>query len=160
MAPLSILDIYGESLRIYFGFIEQLTWLSFALSLLSLAMVYINFTGGYYNGTNKNDKSDPARGSQELLGTINLVTISNFKGYTNFTLDPQAINWVEEMKPSYQNYMFVDLIVTISLLTWIFYFKVYSGVLAAQLGQANLRASIYTVEVKGLPATQNEGAPK
>lgn len=62
-------------------------------------MVYINWTGGYYNGTNKNDKSDPARGSQELLGKVNLVTIANFRGYTNFTLDPQAINWVEEMKP-------------------------------------------------------------
>jgi hypothetical protein len=56
--------------------------------------------------------------------------------------------------------MFIDIIISISLLTWIFYFKVYSGVLAAKLGQENLRASIYTVEVRGLPATREEGAPK
>jgi hypothetical protein len=30
--------------------------------------------------------------------------------------------------------MFIDIILSISLLTWIFYFKVYSGVLAAKLG--------------------------
>ena len=63
--------------------------------------IYINFNGGYYNGTNITSKSDPARGSQELLGKTNLVTISNFKGYTNMTLDSQALNWVDEMYSQY-----------------------------------------------------------
>lgn len=62
-SPLSVLDKHGESLRLYFSFTEQLTWLSLALCLLSATNIYINFNGGYYNGTNKNDKSDPARGS-------------------------------------------------------------------------------------------------
>jgi hypothetical protein len=40
-----------------------MTWLSLAISLLAFANVFINYNGGYYNGDNKNDKSDPARGS-------------------------------------------------------------------------------------------------
>ena len=45
---------YGVSLRIYFSFMEQLIWVSLALSLLALINCNINLEGGYYNGTNKN----------------------------------------------------------------------------------------------------------
>jgi hypothetical protein len=38
-------------------------WLGLVLALLSVTSIYINFNGGYYNGTNINNKSDPARGS-------------------------------------------------------------------------------------------------
>ena len=60
---ISELNKYGSSLRIYFSFIEQLLWLSLAICLLSVTNIYINYNGGYYNGTNINAKSDPARGS-------------------------------------------------------------------------------------------------
>ena len=97
MTRISEFNKYGASLRVYFSFVEQMIWLGMTIALLSVTCIYINYNGGYYNGTNINNKSDPARGSQELLGKANTVTISNFQGYTNMTLDSQALNWVEEM---------------------------------------------------------------
>jgi hypothetical protein len=75
------------------------------------------------------------------------------------TLDPQALNWVEEMTSSYNFYMFVDSIVTIVVVSWLFFFKVYTGVLQTQIDAGSVKASLYTVEVRGLPATRDEGAP-
>lgn len=95
-ADLSELNRHGESLRIYMSFMYQFSWLSFALFLLSAINAYINYQGGYYNGDDRNAKSDQARDTQELIGKINLATLSNFKGYTNFTSDPRALNWVSE----------------------------------------------------------------
>ena len=59
----------------------------------------------------------------------------------------------------YANYMFVDTLVTISIIAWIFYFKVYSSVLDEKINSGKVAANIYAVEVKGLPATREEGAP-
>jgi hypothetical protein len=63
MTNISEFNKYGASLRIYFSFVEQFIWLSLALCLLSVTSIYINFYGGYYNGSNINNKSDSARGS-------------------------------------------------------------------------------------------------
>ena len=49
------------------------------------------------------------------------------------TLDSQALNWVEEMSSQYQFYMFVDSIMTITILSWLFFFKVYSGVIISKI---------------------------
>ena len=86
-ARLSALNKHGESLRIYFSFLEQLIWLTLVLAVLGGANMMVNYDGGYYNGTNKNSKSDASREAQELLGKANLFTIANFKGYANFTMD-------------------------------------------------------------------------
>jgi hypothetical protein len=75
------------------------------------------------------------------------------------TLDSQALNWVEEMSSQYNFYMFVDSIMTITVLSWLFFFKVYGGVIINQINSESVKASLYTVEVKGLPATREEGAP-
>ena len=158
-ASLSALDKHGESLRVYFSFMEHLAWLSLIFGLLGAASAYVNYEGGYYNGTNKNDKSDPRRGSQELLEKINLVTISNFYGYANFTLDPQALDWVDDATPAYVLYVFLDTVLTLTLVLWVFFFKVFTGVTAGKINQDNVQASIYAVEVKGLPTTREEGAP-
>jgi hypothetical protein len=48
---------YGQSFGIYFSFMEQLIWLSFAISLLAGIAININVEGGFYNGTNKNINS-------------------------------------------------------------------------------------------------------
>ena len=75
------------------------------------------------------------------------------------TLDSQALNWVEEMSQNYAFYMFVDSIMTITVLSWLFFFKVYAGVIISQINSESVKASLYTVEVRGLPATREEGAP-
>ena len=115
-----------------------MAWLSLVISLLGAACAYINHEGGYYNGTNKNEKSDPLRSSQELLGKGNLVTIANFAGYTNFTLDAQAVNWVAEQNAPFVLYMFLDTILTITLLSWVFFFKVFAGVIADKINQDDI----------------------
>lgn len=51
---------YGESLRIYFSFMEQLIWVGSAIVLLALILVNINIEGGFYNGT-RNYKSSKNR---------------------------------------------------------------------------------------------------
>ena len=93
--PLSILttglnklDKYGESLRLYFSFLDQFIFLSLALSFFCYVNARINEQGGFYNGTNKNLYSSLDRVSPELLANMNLYTLSNFFGYANFTLDP------------------------------------------------------------------------
>jgi hypothetical protein len=55
--------------------------------------------------------------------------------------------------------MFVDSIMTIALICWITFFKVYGGVLISQIDSELVKASFYTVEVKGMPSTREEGAP-
>ena len=158
-ASLSVLNRHGESLRVYFSFMEQMAWLALVISLLGAACAYINFEGGYYNGTNKNENSDALRSSQEFLRKGNLVTIANFAGYTNFTLDAQAVNWVAEQNSAFVLYMFLDIVLTITLLSWVFFFKVFAGVIADGINQDDIQASVYAVEVRGLPTTREEGAP-
>ena len=65
----------------------------------------------------------------------NLVTLSNFAGYTNFTLDEKALKWTEESLQPFLLYVFVDNIFTITIISWVFFFKVYSGVLASKINQ-------------------------
>jgi len=47
--------------------------------------------------------------------------------------------------------MFVDSVLTIVIISWIFFFKVYSGVIARVIDQDRVRASLYAVQVNGLP---------
>jgi len=58
-----VLDVHGEALRIYFAFMEQMTWLMIGLAIISAANVWANLQGGFYNGSNKTEKSDPQRAS-------------------------------------------------------------------------------------------------
>ena len=95
-SSISVLNKRGASIRIYFSFMEQMMYLTLVIGLLGAACAYINYEGGYYNGDNKNENSDALRSEQEILGKVNLFSISNFKGYTNFTKDAQAVNWVAE----------------------------------------------------------------
>lgn len=55
--------------------------------------------------------------------------------------------------------MFVDTILILLLLAWIFFFKVYSGLLATHSSESRVKASQYAIEVHGLPTTKEEGAP-
>ena len=63
------------------------------------------------------------------------------------------------MQSQYYFYMFVDTIISITILTWLFFFKVYSGVIINAINSESVKASLYTVEVRGLPSTREEGAP-
>ena len=89
----------------------------------------------------------------------NLFTISNFKGYTNFTKDAQAVNWVAEQDDDFVLYMFLDTVLTITIASWILFFKVFTGVVDESINKDDVQASIYAVEVRGLPSTKDEGAP-
>jgi hypothetical protein len=119
--------------------------------VLAITNVLINRDGGYYNGTNKTAQSDSAREPRELLGRANLLTVSNFNGYTNFTMDSQALGWVDESTEAQVFYMFVDTVLTIVIISWIFFFKVYSGVIAEVVNRDRVQASLYSVQVEGLP---------
>lgn len=55
--------------------------------------------------------------------------------------------------------MFVDTILTILVVSWVFFFKVYSGVVAGVINQDKVQASLYSVQVHGLPMTREDGAP-
>mmetsp|Transcript_10713 Transcript_10713/g.17987 ORF Transcript_10713/g.17987 Transcript_10713/m.17987 type:complete len:108 (+) Transcript_10713:278-601(+) len=55
--------------------------------------------------------------------------------------------------------MITDCATVAVIVLWIFFFKVYSGIVAGNIQQESVRASIYAVEVKGLPRTREEGAP-
>lgn len=164
-ASLKHLNKHGASVRVYFSFMQQMTLLALVLGAVGGLCCYINFfqpyspSGGYYNGTNKNDKSDALRSSQERFGRINFVTIANFAGYTNNTLDPQALNWINEQNTDFVSYVLLDTILTITLVSWVFFFKVFAGVTADKINSDNIQASIYAVEVRGLPTTIAEGAP-
>ena len=119
----------------------------------------MNIQGGYFNGTNKNIWSSIKREPQEFTAMINLATVANFKGYTNFTLDYQAINWVEEMREQQLVYMFIDTLFIMTLIVWVFFFKVYSSVVVNANHFRTVEASMYSVEVIGLPTTKDQGYP-
>ena len=41
--------------------------------------------------------------------------------------------------------MFVDTLLTILVVSWVFFFKVYSGVVAGVINQYKVQASLYSV---------------
>ena len=88
-----------------------------------------------------------------------MATAANFRGYSNFTLDSQAVNWVSEQRESTILYMLVDSVLVLVLVSWVFFFKVYSGIIAANSLVDRVQASQYAVEIKGLPSLREEGAP-
>lgn len=85
---LSVFDKHGAALRLYFSFMEQVSWLALTVAVLTIPNIYINSEGGYYDGANINEKSDISRDNKQMIDKVNLVTISNFFGYANFTIDP------------------------------------------------------------------------
>ena len=85
---LSAFDKHGAVLRLYFSFMEQVSWLALTVAILTIPNIYINSKGGYYDGSNINEKSDITRDQKQMIDKVNLVTISNFFDYANFTLDP------------------------------------------------------------------------
>ena len=66
-------------------------------------------------------------------------------------MDSQALDWVDESTQAQVFYMFVDTVLTIVIISWIFFFKVYSGVIAGVINQDRVQASLYSVQVNGLP---------
>ena len=55
--------------------------------------------------------------------------------------------------------MLVDTCIILVLIGWIFFFKVYSGLISTHAKQERVCASMYAVEVHGLPIYREEGAP-
>jgi len=55
--------------------------------------------------------------------------------------------------------MFLQTIFIIALVAWVFFFKVWSGVISGAINHDLVKASYYAVEVQGLPTTREEGAP-
>ena len=66
-------------------------------------------------------------------------------------MDSQALGWVDESTEAQVFYMFVDTVLTIVIISWIFFFKVYSGVIAEVVNRDRVQASLYSVQVEGLP---------
>ena len=55
--------------------------------------------------------------------------------------------------------MFVDTVLTLLLIGWVFFFKVYSGLISEHNYGQRVQANHYAVEVQGLPTEREEGAP-
>ena len=135
---------------------EQFIWVSFAIGLLALIQCSINYQGGYYNCPDDKDcrksyQSSLNREEKSFLGTMNYITLSNFHGYSNYTTDKRALNWVSESSTAQITYMLVDTCIILVLIGWIFFFKVYSGLISTHAKQERVCASMYAVEVHGLP---------
>ena len=91
------LDEKGEALRMYFTFMYQFMLVSILCGGLAIAQAVICFRGGFYKLDEENTDGDLNRLlPPEYLKRMQLVTIANFHGYSNYTKNEAALNWVDE----------------------------------------------------------------
>ena len=138
-----VFEPYGENIHLYFDMQRVMIMLFAGATFFYGLSSWYNYRGEYLT-------------TDSMTTYLDMVSIANFKGYTNYTTDSNFKYWISSDLFWRYLYYYTDFGVSIILLFFMLGYKIYVKVRAKLQAKTRPHGSKFTVKVSGFPTQHVE----